>query len=190
MSNDETILIEIESEVLAFDMPIQDVVLIEVSNNNLQLEIVDCKILEVELPTKDIIQIDFPAQVIINNTGDPSPSIQAVIEEYEAASQVNINRVVALRPDGRIEHADKDTLNHNLDVIGVSKTSGAMGQLITVVKFGRLTGASFGAVSENFFLGNNGQLTSVAPVSGNWLNIGIQETLNEFFVNIGESILI
>lgn len=161
MSNGETLIIEIEKKVLAVDMPMPET-----------------------------IQIDFPAQVIINNNGDPSPSIEAVIEEYEAASQVNINRVVVLRPDGRIEHADKDTLNHNLDVIGVSKTSGAIGQLITVVKFGRLTGASFGAVSDNFFLGNNGQLTSVAPVSGNWLNIGIQETPNEFFVNIGESILI
>lgn len=161
MSSDSTIIIEVEKKVLAVDMPMQTT-----------------------------IQIDFPERITINNSNDPSPSIEAVIEEYEAANSINVNRAVALLPDGRIVHADKDTPMHNLDVIGVSKTSGAVGQLVTVVKFGKLTGASFGPVSSNFFLGNNGQLLSSAPTNGNWLSIGIQETLSEFFVNIGESIVL
>lgn len=146
------------------------------------------EVLAVEVSQPAPLQVDFPAHVTIINNESPGADIETITEEFEAASQININRALVLLPDGRVAHADKDNQAHNLDVIGVSKTSGATGQLVTVVKYGKLTGASFGAISENFFLGNNGQLTSVAPTEGNWLYIGIQEAASEFFVNIGESI--
>lgn len=151
---------------------------------------VEKEVLNIEFPIKEPIQVDFPAHItIINNGDDPTPpSVEAIIEDYEAGSNININRVIALRPDGLIVHADKDNLPDDWVVIGVSKTSGAAGQQVQVVRFGKLTGASLGAIAENLFLGNNGGLTSVAPVTGNWLMIGIQETASEFFVNIGQQV--
>ncbi len=149
---------------------------------------VEKKVLVVEIQPKEILGVDVPQRVVINKEFLPPASGESIIEDYEAASNINVNRAVVLLSDGRIAHADKDTPSHNLDVIGVSKTSGVTGQLVSVVKYGKLTGASFGAIAENFFLGNTGQLLSVAPSSGNWLYIGIQETASEFFVSIGESI--
>ena len=139
---------------------------------------------------KKILSLDLPNRVIINNGSQNQANTDAIVRSYEAASPINVNRALVLLSDGRVAHADKDNPAHNLDVVGVSRTSGTTGQSVEVVEYGLLTGATFGAISENFFLGNNGQLTSVAPSSGNWLNVGMQISASEFFVNISDSILI
>lgn len=129
--------------------------------------------------------------------GDPKatiaapPSIESIIVTYEAASPININRVVALLPSGQIQHADKDDpMADQLDIIGISKTSGSAGDNVQIITYGKLYGAAFGAVSDNLFLGNNGLMTNVAPDIGIWINIGIQMESSVFFINIGEPILI
>ena len=151
---------------------------------------IEKKEIEVSFENKNEIQIDFPQSITINTTINEAEPSDINIQEYEAGSAININRVVVLMDDGRIEHADKDNPLHALDVIGISKTSGATGQMVEVIEFGTLNGVSFGDVADNFFLGNNGQVSSSSPTTGIWLNVGIQITPNSFFVKIGESILL
>ena len=165
-----------------------DPFVIEIHEDEISIEVEHDDAISIDIEVESPIQVDFPCSVTINNYGDTTPSIISIIKSFQAGAPINTNRVVALRPDGRIVHADKDVNDHNLDVIGMSRQSGAIGQIVEVVKFGTVPGASFGPVSTNFFLGNNGLVLSSAPLTGNWLNIGIQEKVDEFFVNIRESV--
>jgi hypothetical protein len=138
---------------------------------------------------REMLIIEFPESVVINNP-DPQPTegICAVVCTMEAGENINTNRVVSVAPDGRIVHADKDDPDTPYDVVGISRQSGSTGQMVEVVKFGRLAGASFGLPSDNFFLGNNGVVQGSISATGTWLSIGVQLTASEFYVNIGEPI--
>lgn len=135
--------------------------------------------------TEQFFEVVFPCQLTINKNFAGGNN-ESIVCELEAATAINVNRVVVIRSDGRIEHADKDTITHGLDVIGMSRQSAAIGQLVEVVKFGKLSGAGFGTPGDNFWLGNDGVLLSSPPTSGFWLFMGTQMTGSEFLVRIGE----
>lgn len=137
--------------------------------------------------TKKELEISIVQQLVVNNS--PGVLTETLEKQYVANSIINVNRVVALRSDGQIEHADKDTVLHQCNVIGVAKNSSAIGGLVNVVFSGIVTGASIGAIAQDFFLGNNGNLTSVAPTTGIFQHIGEQVTASEFNVNMGEQII-
>lgn len=136
--------------------------------------------------------VKFVQALTINNP-DPTPpatDTPTVLCRLELADSVNINRALALLPDGRVIHADKDTPAHCGQVVGFSHQSGVTGEVIDVVKFGVLTGASLGAIGTDFVLGNNGQLITVQPASGFMLHVGVQLSGNDFLVKIDEPIQI
>jgi len=135
--------------------------------------------------TEKFLEVVFPCQLTINKTFTGGDT-EAIICEIEAATAINVNRVLVIRTDGKVEHADKDTISHGLDIIGMSKQSVTIGQLVQIVKFGKLTGASIGTPGDNFWLGNNGNLISALPLTGNSIAIGKQMTASEFLVRIGE----
>jgi hypothetical protein len=208
MSDCDQAYVEIESPIYQVLIPDETALHIETQNDIYQVIIEESLNCLVEIGTianqneiiiseeqvslveiqEQTLEIVFPCSITINQTGTGGDG-EAVISTYEAASQINVNRAVAIRSDGRIEHADKDNPANELDVIGISRQSGAIGSLIEVVEFGKLSGASFGAVGDNFFLGNNGQLVNTAPATGTWLNVGTQTSASEFLVKIGESII-
>lgn len=194
-----TLIIEIEEKLNSIVEVQNDVLIIEIveecnqiveiitpGTSDLDITIEEKKICIIEVVKKELI-IEFVEQVVINNpAGDVGETLQ---KDYVANSQINANRVVALRPDGEIEHADKDNVDHQCNVLGIAKNSGAIGAVVTVVKFGTVTGASIGTIAQDFFLGNNGNLTLVAPTSGIFQHIGEQVTATEFNVNLGEQII-
>ena len=147
--------------------------IIEVHNN--------CGLFEVE---KSYLEIVMPCHITINESGEGSGD--ALVCEFEAAEAVNVNRVVAIDANGRIFHADKDNLDDALDIVGVTKQSGAIGQLVEVVKFGKLGGASLATPKDNFWLGNNGALVTSPPSTGDWLFVGVQLANGEILIRIGE----
>lgn len=130
------------------------------------------------------LEIVMPCHITINESG--AGAGDALISKYEAAESINVNRAVAIDAAGRIFHADKDTLDDTLDIVGVSQQSGTIGQLVEVVEFGKLGGASLDVVGTNYWLGNNGVLLSSPPLSGDWLFIGTQLLDSEILVRIGE----
>lgn len=134
-------------------------------------------------------RIRFHKQTIINNTFEPGAvPPAAVICQMEAGQAINVNRAVRIRSDGRIEHAESSDPESACDVVGISRQSGAIGQLVEVVKFGKLSGAAFASPGINLFLGSNGQLQTSPPVTGAWLSMGVQLSATEFFVNVQEAI--
>lgn len=134
-----------------------------------------------------VVQVVLPANITINEA-EETVNDENVVCEMVLGANSTVNRVVAVQADGTIVHADKDNANHACDVIGVLKQSGITGQLVQVVKFGKLTGASLGAIGDNFFLGNDGQIVTTPPTTGFWLSIGTQMAASEFFVSIKEPI--
>lgn len=134
--------------------------------------------------------VQFPECIEINNTPllPPAQQTGSVINTYEAGDQVNVNRAVVLQPDGRVVHADPVLLDDGLDIIGVAHQSGAIGSLIEVVEFGKLTGANLSSIGDNFYLGANGVLSTVPVSSGWWIFIGTQLRDGEIFVNMSEPI--
>lgn len=136
------------------------------------------------------IGVRFVKGVTINNP-DPFPPAEGAerIEcLFEADSDITVNKVVALLSNERIEHADKDTLAHCGLVLGVAIQSGVAGELIKVIRFGKVNGASPGSVADELFLGNNGAMTATVPTSGFWQKIGEQQKAAEFFVDMSEPI--
>jgi hypothetical protein len=139
---------------------------------------------------EQVVELEIIEQLIINNPDidPPTEDSDAIVCELEADSQININRVVELLPNGRIQHADKDTTTDACDIIGWSKESGAAGQMVKVVKLGILTGGAYGPIGNNYFLGNNGQVTNTAPTTGIWVNVGLQLKDTIIYVKIDEPI--
>ena len=138
------------------------------------------------------LAVKFVQALTINNP-DPTPpatDTPTVLCRMELGANVNINRVLALLPDGRVVHADKDTPAHCGQVIGFSHQSGVTGEIIDVVKFGLLTSATLGSIGTDFVLGNNGQLITTQPASGFLLHVGLQLSGIDFFVKIDEPIQI
>lgn len=202
--------IHISDLSLVVEIPQSRDYLVEIQQNNLSVEIAQCSdnlIIEhsgknqhpivvenkqnffIEIEEKTLI-IEFPDSVVVNNPDAP-PSVNditSVVCLFEAGEDVNVNRAVAIKPDGRIAHADKDDSEEPCDVVGVTRQSGAIGQFVEVVKFGRLTGFTFGTPGENMFLGNDGKIVNSVSTTGFWLSIGTQIANNELFVNVGEPI--
>ena len=115
---------------------------------------------------------------------------ERVLCTLAAGTGINVNRVLALRSDGTVEHADKDTPAHCGQVIGFSQNSSVIGGNVTVVKSGLLKAATLGAIGTEFVPGNNGQLITTQPASGFLLHVGLQLTSVDFLVKIDEPIQI
>jgi len=183
-------LIEVEQATLLIEHELCVGTAVELTSVQQQLEVIQQNNLLLEVP-KNIILIEYPKCVNIEETA-PSPSVldaETIIGTYEAASTISANRVIVLAPDGRIEHADALTTLDACDIIGIARQSGAIGSLIEVVKFGKLTGATIGIIGDNFFLGTNGNLTTSPLAGGIWLVVATQNRSSELFVHIQEPIL-
>ena len=157
---------------------------LEIEKPFLQVEFCDPDPVLVEL-TEQFLEVVFPCQLTVNKIFQGGDN-ETVLCELEAGAAINVNRVVVIRPDSTVVHADKDIIANGLDVMGVAKQSVAIGQLVQIVKFGKLTGAGLATPGDNFWLGNNGVLVTAPPTTGTWLFIGTQMTGSEILIRIGE----
>jgi hypothetical protein len=185
----QTVNTIVESGPVSLEVNSDCVGLIELPVEVLELEVLN-EITELEVQN-EVVELEIIEQLIINNPDidPPTEDTDAVVCSFEADSQINVNRAVVLLPNGRIEHADKDTTADACDIIGVSRQSGAAGQFVDVVKFGKLTGAALGGIGNNYFLGNNGLLVTTPPATGIWLQLGVQMENTVLFVKLSEPII-
>ena len=187
--NSSNLLIEMERESNIIEILDCENGELQVDTDPISLEINQQQnfVLEIERPE---ILLEFPEHITIINNGSqlPSEDFEQVICTMEAGQTIQVNRVITLMLDGRVKHADKDIAEDAKDVIGVSITSAAIGGVTRIVKFGVIQGAAIGAIGDNFFLGNNGQIVNAPPTTGTWLYIGTQLTASTFLVKIGEPI--
>lgn len=202
----DELLVEIESPDIVVEFTQQTSALVEIESNKtvIEFESGNSNIIEVDSPSllidvktvepksiefdKPKIIIEFPSEIIINNP-DPTPPTeesQSITDSYEAGDQIWKGRVVYLGGDGRIRHADKDAIIDFNDVIGFTKNNGSIGQIIEVVKFGKLPLANFSSLSATYWLGNSGNVLTSAPLSGTLLKVGTQVKADEVFVKIGQ----
>lgn len=141
----------------------------------------DCDVVEVIEPA---IEVSFPCSTTVNNTFITTPDAQ--ISEYTAAEPLTVNKVVAINGAGQVYLADKDDFDSVSDVVGITKQSAGIGQLVQVVEFGRITGAALGTSGTNYWLGNAGALVTDPPITGAWLFIGTQLESGVINIRIGE----
>lgn len=160
----------------------------EIENGAFDLELTQ-EIIDLSI-SEQIVELEIIEQLIINNPDidPPTENADSITDVYEADESILARKVVYIRANGRIAHADKDAAIDFKDVLGVSATSGAAGQDITVVKFGKLTGAAIGAIGSSYFLGNNGDLIAIAPISGNLLEVATQDASDTINVKLGTRI--
>jgi len=68
--------------------------------------------------------------------------------------------------NGVIKHFDKDTPSHYGRILGISKTSASIGQIVVIAINGVLTGLSGLGIDNLIFGGNSGVLTTTPITSG------------------------
>lgn len=112
----------------------------------------------------------------------PAVSSEAVIGNFIAGDNVIANKVVYLKADGTVEHADKDASIDFNDVLGVANNSAAIGNPVEVTHYGKVSNASIGPIGSTYWLGNTGDLISTAPLLGVIQHIARQITTKEIFV--------
>jgi hypothetical protein len=111
-----------------------------------------------------------------------------VKETFTAGAALSTHRVVYIKSDGTIDHADKDAAIDFNDILGFTTNNALAGQEVEVVVFGRLEGAALGSVASSYWLGNNGQVVTTAPTSGIVLSVGTQMSASDVFVKLGQPI--
>lgn len=212
MSNNDCIVKEVVEPSLVIDIEESLTSLVEIECPESIIEIEECCTRLIEIETGEaggigdvevtveenttciieieqkVLSIEFIESVIINE-GDGGGDTDNVICELVAGETITVNHVVAVAPDGTAVIADKDDPATYCNVIGISRQSAAIGSLVQIVKFGKLSGAAIGSIGENFFLGNNGQITSTIPTTGAWMPLGQQLTPFDLMVKIEDPII-
>lgn len=117
--------------------------------------------------------------------GTPSTSAdtaEAIVGDFIAGDSVLANKVVYLKTDGTVEHADKDASIDFNDVLGVANNSAIIGNPVEVTLFGKVSNAAIGSIGSTYWLGNTGDLISTAPLVGVIQHIARQTKTKEIFV--------
>ena len=116
----------------------------------------------------------------------PTPSEDQLILDFNVSS----HRLLALDTTlNKIVYADKDTLHHALNVIGISINAALAGDPVNYTSSGKVL-AIPGLVPGKVWLSTNGELTQVVPTAGIILCVGtILEDSETLVLNIGHSII-
>lgn len=116
----------------------------------------------------------------------PSGSSDSLILTFDVFS----DRLLAIDTVlDEIVYADKDTLHHASNVIGLTLNSALAGDPVKYSFNGKVLGIS-GLVPGKVWLGNNGELTQVVPTTGIILCVGtILDDSSTLVLNIGHSII-
>jgi len=138
-------------------------------------------------PLNDIRQVVKFINDLIGDINQCFDDVDGSVKEtFEAGASVSTHRVVYVKSDGTIEHADKDASIDFNDVIGITANNALAGEDVEIVLFGKLEGAVLGAISDTLWLGNNGQVVTTAPTSGIVLHVATQTAASDITVKIQE----
>lgn len=93
--------------------------------------------------------------------------------------------------DDKIYLADKDNSAHINKVIGLALQSGVTDETITVLIYGTAYLQYWNlTLSNNYFIGNNGDLLGSKPTTGFLQCIGFADTVDKLFVKLSEPIIL
>ena len=122
--------------------------------------------------------------------GSALPSSQVYDVQYEASGPISSGRALRIDGDGRVGYPDRTLADDALRVAGVLVTSASsFGDVVVVRRRGVLVEAGWSWTPGPVFVGDNGALTQVAPVSGWLLQIGIAVNATTLDINPEEPIL-
>ena len=101
------------------------------------------------------------------------------------ASGVLMNQVVMLSAAGEVLPASSDNVTHAGKVIGIALQTGVAGDLVEVCRGGVITNLGWGlSPTENYFLGIDGFITNVVPMTGFLQEVGIAETADSMYLDL------
>ncbi len=109
-----------------------------------------------------------------------------------AFSNLSENRIVRLRIGGQIEYADFNSGS----VLGMVTMQSTPGQPVPVSTFGVVSSSDWTSTAGtanlspgmDYYLGTSGMITSIPPISGFLVKVGLALTLSDFLVRIGLSV--
>lgn len=112
------------------------------------------------------------------------------ILSFVAGTGISALRAVKLNASSELIYADKDTYE-NSQAIGLSITSGIVGDTIQVQTFGVLQDASFSfTLDGDIYLSSGGILTQSAPVSGVVLKLGKAIKTDTILIDIEMAVIL
>lgn len=111
------------------------------------------------------------------------------VEDTKIADEtVSALKVVTATSQTNLKLADKSSFT-DAQSLGVSISSGNMGEKIKFVSFGQIDDSSFNfPLKEPLFLGDNGLITATPPTTGFVTTVGYSLGLGSIFVDIEEPI--
>lgn len=201
---DETLSITIPEEIIAVDFGVEQFTITdteelfyisiteEASSDSFTIadvsETIFSEIIEevIEAPVSEEV-FDFTsseATVIVANTF----SIDTTGTTGDAGATINGHRVVT-RTVGLIYHADKDTIAHQSQVLGMSLNAGAITDNINIITMGYVIEPSWSWTPDiALFLGTDGQMTETRPTTGFLLQVAQSISATEIWVDIKTAI--
>lgn len=123
-------------------------------------------------------------------SGGSAPASAAGTLQLTFVSQgaVSAHRLVYAGATG-LEVADKDVLDQQSKLVGVTITSAAAsGESVIVVTEGKITDPSFTFIPGPIWLGNAGVLTQVKPLTGLLIQVAVAISDTIININIGLAI--
>lgn len=117
-----------------------------------------------QLPTVVKIQEALITTVSSGITGQRGPSGGETLQKYSLVA-ISGHKVVISSGNDEISYASNNVLDHQFRVVGITLNSASIGFPIEVRQFGEITEPSWSFSVGPVFLGVNGELTQVPPVS-------------------------
>lgn len=120
-----------------------------------------------------------------------APQAAGDLGVFPAAEALGGHRLVRALGDGRVGYADKDTLAHAPCVLGLTLNAAAAGAEARVLRRGEVQEPGWNWTAQQpVFLGNNGLLTQIAPVTGFSLAVGFPMAPDRLFISIRDAIIL
>lgn len=123
-------------------------------------------------------------------------NVHLTIEEKQVLSSLGVTTIVA--PDsiggnrlvmGDGNYADNTDLSTVAKVIGFTKTSAILNELVTIITLGELNGFTGLTTNEPVYLSTNGNYTQIIPTAGYIQRVGIPINSTTILVNLSEPLI-
>lgn len=142
------------------------------------------------------VQLDKTVAVVVAGTqgpigprGLPGPAGGSAFVRI-AGEPISALRAVYELPSGAVHPLSADDAEHIDLLAGITATSAAAGQEITVQRSGPLDATGLNLQPGRVWLGMNGQLTQTPPDTGNDTLLGYATAEQRLYIDISETILL
>lgn len=123
-------------------------------------------------------------------------TVHLTIAEKQKLSSLGVTTIISpgnvggnrlVMGDGN--YADNTNLNTAAKVIGFTRTSAVLGELVTIIAAGELNGFTGLTVNEPVYVSTNGNYTQILPESGYIQKVGIPINSTTILVNLSEPLI-